>query len=761
MAAYLQNLNPTQQEAVINTEGPCMIIAGAGAGKTRILTYRITHLIKNKQISPFHILALTFTNKAAREMRERVEKMVGHDARNVWLGTFHSVFAKILRIEAHKLGYPANFSIYDSNDSKSLIKSIIKEIQLDDKIYKPNVVLSRISNAKNRLISAKEYANNPIYQADDERSQKPAMGKIFLKYAERCFKAGGMDFDDLLFNTHQLFSQHMDVLYQYQEKFQYILIDEFQDTNIAQYTIIKDLAATHKNICVVGDDSQSIYAFRGADIHNILNFEKDHPDLQMRKLEQNYRSTKNIVNAANAIIRHNKVQLPKAVWTDNATGEPLEMMRAGSDTEEGRLVADSIFEEKMNKHLSNNDFAVLYRTNSQSRSIEEALRKINIPYRIMGGMSFYQRKEVKDLLAYLRFTVNHNDEEALKRIINLPKRGIGPTTVDKIIVAAFDHDLALWEVMGHAQKFFSERIAHAIDGFVHMVKSFEITLAQKDAYETAHHIAQRSGLLRQLHEDKTVEGLSRYENTQELLNGIKNFVAHANQDNNSLGTFLQEVALVASIDEAEDQATEKVTLMTIHAAKGLEFAYVYIVGMEEDLFPSPMMLSSQADLEEERRLFYVAVTRAKHRVFCTYALSRYRFGRLKNCKLSRFIEEIDPAHFRISKRYTRNAPKFFQKNTGYAATFVRSIKNNYQHKNVKPPMYNNNLADFKPSDMKHLQKGMQVEHPKFGKGVVIELTKTDTTRKAKVNFSSFGEKTLLLSFAKLKIRDTNTKTPTI
>lgn len=748
MTAYLKNLNEAQREGVINVEGPCMIIAGAGAGKTRVLTYRIVHLLKEKEIDPFHILALTFTNKAANEMRSRIEKVVGQEARNIWLGTFHSIFARILRTEADKLGYPPNFSIYDSNDSKSLIKAIVKEMNLDDKIYKPSVVLARISGAKNRLVSAHEYVNNPIYQADDESARKPEMGTIFMKYVERCFKAGAMDFDDLLFNTYKLFNQHVDVLYKYQERFKYILIDEFQDTNVAQYAILKDLAAIHKNVCVVGDDAQSIYAFRGADIRNILNFEKHYPNLQIIKLEQNYRSTKNIVNAANTIINHNKAQFKKAVWTSNEAGELIELIRATNDLEEGKLVASSIFENKVNHHLSNNDFVVLYRTNSQSRTIEEALRKMDIPYRIVGGMSFYQRKEIKDILAYLRFVVNHNDEEALKRIINLPKRGIGPTSVDKMVVAAFEHDIPIWEVMCNIEKFLSGSIANAVDEFVHMVKSFAVDLQQKDAYEVATHIARRSGLLKELHEDKTIEGLSRYENVQELLNGIKQFVVNTDNKDKSLGAFLQEIALVTSMDEASDEATEKITLMTIHATKGLEFEYVYIMGMEEDLFPSPLMLNSRADLEEERRLFYVAVTRAKRKVFCSYALNRYRFGRPKNCKPSRFIEEIDPAYLHSNKKYHRSTVS--QKNTGHAAQLVNDVQKK-QYKNLKP--INKTLSDFQPTDTTHLKEGMKVEHPKFGVGTVTKLDTSGTEKKAKVDFINFGEKTLLLSFVKLRVLD--------
>lgn len=749
MPAYLEQLNEAQREAVINTEGACMIIAGAGAGKTNVLTCRIAYLLQAKEVDPFQILALTFTNKAAREMRQRIEKVVGHAARNLWLGTFHSIFVRILRAEAAKLGYPPNFSIYDTTDSKSLIKSIIKALDLDDKVYNPSSVLARISGAKNRLITAQQYANNPIARADDESARKPRLGEIFLNYADRCFKAGAMDFDDLLLNTYQLFNQHIEVLYKYQERFRYILIDEFQDTNVAQYAIIKDLAGIHKNICVVGDDAQSIYAFRGANIHNLLSFEKDHAMLKLVKLEQNYRSTQHIVQAANAIISHNKAQLKKTVWTANELGEPVGLIRATIDAEEGRLVAASIFEIKAHKQLSNADFAILYRTNSQSRTMEEALRKINLPYRIVGGMSFYQRKEVKDLLAYLRFLVNHNDEEALKRIINLPKRGIGPSSMDRMIIAAADHGIALWEVVCNAKSFLGGRVADSIADFVHMIQSIALELQQKDAYEIASNIAKRSGLLKELYEDKTVEGLARYENVQELLNGIKAFTTNPEQEDVSLATFLQEVALATSLEETDQDDVDKITLMTIHAAKGLEFKYVYIVGMEEDLFPAAMMLSSREDLEEERRLFYVAVTRAQQKVFLAYALSRYRFGRLKQCEPSRFIEEIDPAYLQVSKPLAHHATDHTTTRTNYARRLIGSTHSTQPRKYVKPLRV---TSHFPSDNLAQIKPGMQVEHPKFGIGTVVQLDTTGPMQKAKIDFADWGEKTLLLSFAKLKIR---------
>lgn len=743
---YLKDLNEPQREAVESTEGPCMIIAGAGSGKTRVLTYRIAHLIRAKNVDPFNILSLTFTNKAAQEMRKRIEQVVGTDARNLWMGTFHAVFARILRAEAAKLGFPSNFTIYDTDDSKSLIKSIVKEMGLDDKVYKPNVVLNRISSAKNRLISWKEYMNNPVYIADDISAMKPEVGRIFKTYVSRCFKSGAMDFDDLLFNTNVLFRDFPDVLNKYQQRFHYVMVDEFQDTNISQYLITKKLSAVRQNICIVGDDAQSIYAFRGADIQNILNFEKDFPDLKVIKLEQNYRSTKMIVNAANSIILKNRAQLQKNVWTSNLEGDPIELIKATSDNEEGKLIASSIFEEKMNRQLKNSDFAILYRTNSQSRSIEEALRRMNIKYKIVGGLSFYQRKEIKDIMAYFRFVVNQNDEQAFRRIINLPKRGVGPTSVDKVVVAAFEHDISIWEVLLNINSFLTGRTANAIEAFTVMIKSFQIEMHKKDAFEAASAIAKGSGLLRELYEDKTVEGLNRYENVQELLNAIKEYVDNPENEDKSLGSFLQEIALLTDNDQDKsDQDT--VIMMTIHGSKGLEFKNVYLVGMEEDLFPSQMMLSSRADLEEERRLFYVAITRAQQKLFMSYALTRYRFGRLKNCEPSRFLEEIDPAYLKVNKQLSSREPAGA---ADYVKKFIGSVKSTPK---APPPgaALHKPSEDFEPSDTSALSAGMKVEHAKFGFGKVVAMDEDGANRKAKVAFEHHGEKTLLLSFAKLKI----------
>lgn len=748
-ANYLNELNPPQREGVVNILGPTMLIAGAGSGKTRVLTYRIVHLMRHHKVDPFNIMALTFTNKAAREMRERIEGIVGNEAKNLYMGTFHSVFARILRAEASKLGYPSNFTIYDTDDSKTLIRQIVKEMKLDDKLYKANVVLNRISAAKNRLISWREYQNNPIYAEDDASNMRPDMGKVYKAYVLRCFNADAMDFDDLLFNTNVLFQENPDVLNKYQQRFHYLLIDEFQDTNISQYLIAKRLAAVRENIAVVGDDAQSIYAFRGADIQNILNFEKDYPDLKIIKLEQNYRSTKTIVNAANSVIMKNKAQLPKNVWTDNDDGDLIELIKATSDNEEGKLVASSIFETKMQSQASNSQFAILYRTNSQSRAMEEALRRNNLKYRVVGGVSFYQRKEIKDIISYLRFIVNPNDEQAMRRSINLPKRGIGPGTIEKLVVASAEYDQPLWFIMENAGQFAGGRGAKQVQEYVTLIKSFRLTAEKKDAYDTAALVAKNSGLLKDLYADKTIEGMSRYENVQELLNAIKEFTDDPEREDKSLSAFLQEVTLLTDEDRNKSDE-ETVTLMTIHMAKGLEFNYVYIVGMEEDLFPSQMMLSSRADLEEERRLFYVALTRAKKRITLSYALNRYRFGRLKTCEPSRFLEEIDPKFLKINKKFSSTAP-LSSAESYVTKNFVNNLKKDVNNRKFASAPKHQPSPDFKASDISNLAEGMRVEHPKFGFGKVGTIDADGANKKAKVNFETAGEKTLLLSFAKLRI----------
>lgn len=757
MGLNLDALNEAQRAAVLQKDGPMMIIAGAGSGKTRVLTYRIAHLMENG-IDSFNILALTFTNKAAREMRNRIEKEVGPEARNLWMGTFHSVFARILRAEGQKIGYPSNFTIYDTDDSKSLIKAIVKELNLDDKLYKPNVVLNRISAAKSRLISARQYIDDPVYLSEDMEMQRPEIGRIYKAYADRCFKSAAMDFDDLLFNTHVLFHNHIDVLNKYQDRFRYVMVDEFQDTNLSQYMITRKLASRFQNICVVGDDAQSIYAFRGADITNILNFEKDYEDLKVFKLEQNYRSTKIIVEAANGVIKNNTAQLPKQVWTSNDQGEHIELIRATSDSEEGRIVASQIFQSKMSNQFRNSDFAILYRTNAQSRSMEEALRKVNIPYRIYGGLSFYQRKEIKDVLAYIRFVVNTNDEEAFKRIINLPKRGLGNTSIARLIVEANKHNINIWQATKRAHEIFPARAAGAFSNFVTLIESMQIDMEKRDAHEAAEIIVRRSGLMKEYYEDKTIEGIARYENIQELLNGIKEFVDNPENEDKSLATYLQQIALLTDQDTDDDGENDRVTLMTIHSAKGLEFKQVFIVGLEEDLFPSAMMLSSRADLEEERRLFYVAITRAEKKLTLSYALSRYRYGTLNSCEPSRFLEEINPQFLKVTERSIPsgppdfNLPQRYRQKASPVSDSPRTSARNLRPIHSKKPAGNYKTpSDFQPSDTSNLETGMRVEHPKFGFGEVKKVENYQNQRKATIHFDDFGEKTLLLSFAKLKI----------
>lgn len=770
---YLKELNPPQHQAVTHPKGPLMIIAGAGSGKTRVLTYRIAWLI-DQGIDPFNILALTFTNKAAQEMRERIERIIGPDARNLWMGTFHSVFAKILRYEGKALGYTSNFSIYDTDDSKSLIKTIIKEFSLDDKVYKPNYVLNRISNAKNSLVSWEMYNENPLFREEDAGARMPEIGRIYKTYSQRCFAANAMDFDDLLYNTNILFRDHLDILNKYQHKFKHVLVDEFQDTNVSQYLITRKLAAVHQNICVVGDDAQSIYAFRGANIQNILNFKKDYPELITVKLEQNYRSTQNIVNAANSLIKKNKDQLEKNVFSENDEGKKIEVLKSSSDNEEGRTIANMIFEEKVRDGLHNSDFAILYRTNAQSRAFEEALRKLNIKYRIIGGLSFYQRREIKDLLAYLRFTVNQQDEEAFKRIINLPKRGIGSQTVAKIVILANEHKVSIWEIVSHIKQYMDGRAANAIAAFAELIQSYIIELeAGKDAHEMATHIAKTTGILRELYADKTVEGLARYENIQELLNSIKQFTDNDEVEDKSLPAFLQTVSLLTTADqEDEDGDHDRVTMMTIHGSKGLEFNHVFVVGLEENLFPSQMMLNNRADLEEERRLFYVAITRAEQNLTLSYAEQRYNWGRLTFCEPSRFLLEIDEQFLNLPKA-NKPVRKSFDDDSDVISSFGGARKSTFQStsksapappsakqrvlnnlkpvNSAKPAAEHKPKGNFVPSNASELKAGIMVEHPKFGFGKITKMDMMGSSHKATVVFDSHGEKTLLLSFAKLRV----------
>ncbi len=794
---YLEGLNEAQRAAVLQTEGPVMIVAGAGSGKTRVITYRVAHLIR-QGVDPFQILVLTFTNKAAKEMRERISKVVGAEARSIWMGTFHSVFARILRAEAAHLNYPSNFTIYDTDDSKSLIRAILKEMQLDDKLYNANFVYSRISTAKNNLISAAEYNKSEQIQAEDYSQGRRMMGQVYQTYVQRCFRAGAMDFDDLLFNTNVLFKNFPEVLHKYQHKFRYLMVDEYQDTNFSQYLIVKKLAAINENICVVGDDAQSIYAFRGADIQNILNFEKDYPDLKVYKLEQNYRSTQNIVNAANSIIEKNQNQLQKHIFSDNEVGEKIRVRRAFSDNEEGKLVAEDIVEQRATHGLEYRNFAILYRTNAQSRAMEEALRKLNVPYKIYGGTSFYQRKEIKDLIAYFRMTYNPSDEEAMKRIINYPRRGIGDTTVDRIIVAADQHQKTLWEVICDPAAYLDGRTSGAVSAFAVMIQSFQALAKTQNAFDLAMHIAQHSGLLKELYNDKSVEGLSRYENLQELLNGIKEFSEREDLEDKGLDIFMQDIALLTNDDKDNDPNADTVSLMTIHSSKGLEFGHVYIVGLEENLFPSQLSLNSRSDLEEERRLFYVAVTRAENRLTLSYATSRYRWGTLNNCEPSRFLDELDPAFldldFQPRSADSPSAGGFDGERMAWSKDFGPKGSAGYgqgQHQHKTNPSYpggpgtrrgagqagsyqdqdaytkpkprpkttsllpkaHQPTPGFAPSDTSNLQVGMEVEHERFGFGKVISLEGNKTEQKATIFFKELGQKQLLLKFAKLRIID--------
>lgn len=765
--SYLDELNPEQRKAVVHTKGPVMVIAGAGSGKTRVLTYRIAHMIRTG-VDSFSILSLTFTNKAAKEMKERISKIVGpSESRNIWMGTFHSVFARILRTEAHLIGYPSNFTIYDTDDSKSLLKRIIKEKNLDDKVYKPNLVLNRISAAKNNLISAANYKNNPTIHKEDAQSKKPELGYIYEQYEKRCFKAGAMDFDDLLFKTNVLFRDHPQALLNYQNKFKYILVDEYQDTNYSQYLILKKLAARFENICVVGDDAQSIYSFRGANIQNILNFKKEYPDVATFKLEQNYRSTQNIVNAANSIIRKNQEQIKKNVWTSNDSGEKIRVIKTLSDNEEGYEVASDIFYRLNDEKRPNSDFAILYRTNSQSRSMEEALRKKDIPYRIYGGLSFYQRKEIKDLLGYFRMVINPNDEEALKRIINYPKRGIGNTTLDKLFLAANQHDKSVWGVLENPVNYglqLSSAVLNKMFSFREMISTFSQMVENTNAYELASRIASTSGILKELYADKTVEGVSRYENIQELLSAIKEFSENdvvpegvdipTNEDDRSLSNYMKDIALLTDADNNKKD-TNVVSLMTIHASKGLEFPYVYVVGMEENLFPSQLSVNSRTELEEERRLFYVAVTRAEIKATLSWANTRYRWGNLTYCEPSRFIQEIDLEFLEQPVSSKNDAESNFSFSGGLNSPNKPMSANKPATRKINKPTFKPSKlvtdADFTASDSNLIEVGQTILHQRFGRGKVAGLSGLAENKKALINFENAGEKQLLLRFAKLQI----------
>jgi DNA helicase II / ATP-dependent DNA helicase PcrA len=829
MFNYLNELNPQQREAVLHLDGPLMIIAGAGSGKTKVLTTRIAHLMANG-VDSFKILALTFTNKAAKEMKERVEKiLVNREARNLYIGTFHSVFARILRAEASRVGYPTSFTIYDTDDAKSVLKTVINELHLDDKIYKPATVYNRISSAKNALVTAEEYAKDFGLQQEDARANRPAIAQIYTAYAKRCFKNGAMDFDDLLLQFYLILKNHPDALHKYQHKFSHIMIDEYQDTNPAQYEIIKLLGAMHENVCVVGDDAQSIYAFRGATIENILLFRKDYDDVKVIKLEQNYRSTKQILNVANQVIGNNKGQIPKELWTENSEGDKIKLVRTMTDNDEGKFVADAIQEQKLRNHFFNRDFAILYRTNAQSRAMEESLRRMNIPYTIFGGISFYQRKEVKDYVAYLRIIVNPRDEEALKRIINFPVRGIGKTSLDRLILVANEESITLWDVLTRAASFgFKAGTLEAIENFVLMIKSFASMLKNSNAYDVAFHVGKQTGLVRELFNDKSTEGVQRYENVQELLNSIKEWVddkqnraqidedgvmldegirdevrsdegevvieekadlfreisateATDSEDPNAkkplredvlLSAYLQQITLLTDADNKDEHA-DTVKMMTIHAAKGLEFSCVFAVGLEEMLFPSAMSINTREELEEERRLFYVVITRAKHKLWISYANTRYKFGQVVQNEPSRFINELPEDHLDRSyagggfRNQSSGGPSAQERMRGWggsgsATPQNRTYFNEPKKQSEKPtylpvqppvskPVAHQPSADFRPSDTTDLKAGQQVEHQKFGFGEVLKMEGAAHNPIATIKFKLNGEKKIMLNYAKLRI----------
>ncbi|SDB26143.1 DNA helicase-2 / ATP-dependent DNA helicase PcrA [Flavobacteriaceae bacterium MAR_2010_188] len=767
MEKYLSQLNEAQLAPTLQKDGPMIVIAGAGSGKTRVLTFRIAYLM-SQGVDSFNILALTFTNKAAREMKSRIASIVGDtEAKNLWMGTFHSVFARILRVEADKLGYPSNFTIYDTQDSQKLISAIIKEMGLDKDVYKYKQIYSRISSYKNSLITVKAYFQNPELIEADAMAKRPRMGDIYKEYVNRCFKAGAMDFDDLLLKTNELLTRFPEVLAKYQNKFRYILVDEYQDTNHSQYLIVRALSDRFQNICVVGDDAQSIYAFRGANINNILNFQRDYDEVNVYRLEQNYRSTKNIVNAANSIIDKNQTKLDKIVWTANDEGGKIKIHRSMSDGDEGRFVASTIFEHRMQEQLSESDFAVLYRTNAQSRAIEDALRKRNIPYRIYGGLSFYQRKEIKDVLSYLRLVINPADEEALKRVINYPGRGIGQTTIDKLIVAANGYNRTIFEVLQNLDKVdigINSGTRNKLKNFVTMIESFQVMNQTANAFDLAEHVSKASGIIKEMNKDATPEGISRLENIEELLNGIKDFVEGQKEladATGSLAEFLEDVALATDLDN--DKGTDdRVALMTIHLAKGLEFPYVFIVGLEEDLFPSAMSMSTRSELEEERRLFYVALTRAEKQAYLTYTLSRYRWGKLIDAEPSRFLEEID-------ERYVENITPIEDRrfNPMLSADIFGDVEPNVirykkpvsRKKENTPPKFipPKSLKPISTANSKanlfdgELVVGNIVEHQRFGKGEVLKIEGVGGDKKAEINFENGGVKKLLLRFAKLAV----------
>jgi len=744
---YLSQLNDSQKSPTIHKDGPVMVIAGAGSGKTRVLTFRIAYLME-QGVDPFSILALTFTNKAAKEMKERIGSIVGEsNAKALWMGTFHSIFARILRSEADFLGYSSNFSIYDTQDSERLISSIIKEYKLDKDLYKYRNIRNRISSLKNNLVTVKAYHNNQELVQQDKESRRPMFGKIYQTYVNRCFKASAMDFDDLLLKTNELLNRFPEVLNKYQQRFKYIHVDEYQDTNHSQYLIVKALADKFENICVVGDDAQSIYGFRGANIENILSFQKDYPNSTVYRLEQNYRSTQNIVNAANSVINKNLNKLDKKVWTDNEIGDKIEVNQTITDSEEGRFVASSIFEAKYNLQLRNDEFAVLYRTNAQSRSIEDALRRKNIPFQIFGGLSFYQRKEIKDVLAYLRLIVNPSDEESLKRIINYPPRGIGQTTLEKIQIFSNENNLTIFDIVeninnsdininnGTKQKLFD---------FVTMIKSFQIANENLNALEILNEVLKRVGVVNLLKNEGTPESISRIENIEELINAVQDFIDGQKElvdSNGSLNEFLEDVALISDLDKDIEKSEPKVSLMTIHLAKGLEFSNVYIVGLEEDLFPSALSSTTRSDLEEERRLFYVALTRAKKKIILSHSKTRYRWGKLNDCEPSRFISEIDTQFIKYNNLL--NTKIKFKKSSESRIRFKKP-----ERKIPLKQITNNDYSSNSNSEYVDINQGDVILHNRFGKGEVVNTEGIGGDKKAEVNFEISGLKNILLKFAK-------------
>ena len=744
MKDYLSQLNESQKLPTVHKNGPVMVIAGAGSGKTRVLTYRIAYLME-MGVDPFSILALTFTNKAAKEMKERIGLIVGEtNAKSLWMGTFHSIFARILRSEAEYLGYSSNFSIYDTQDSERLISSIIKELKLDKDLYKHRNIRNRISSLKNNLVTVKAYLNNPELVQQDKESRKPMFGKIYQTYVNRCFKASAMDFDDLLLKTNELLNRFPEVLAKYQQRFKYIHVDEYQDTNHSQYLIVKALADKFENICVVGDDAQSIYGFRGANIENILSFQKDYPNSSVYRLEQNYRSTQNIVNAANSVISNNLNKLEKKVWTENEIGEKIELSETPTDSEEGRFVASSIFEVKHNLQLQNDQFAVLYRTNAQSRSIEDALRRKNIPFQIYGGLSFYQRKEIKDILAYLRLIINSKDDESLKRVINYPGRGIGLTTLEKIQIYSNENNLTLFEVLENINNYeinVNKGTKEKLFDFFSMIKSFQISNENLNTLEILNEVLKRVGIVNLLKNEGTPEAISRIENIEELINAIQDFIEGQKEivdSSGSLSEFLEDVALITDLDKEVDNTKPKVSLMTIHLAKGLEFSHVYIVGLEEDLFPSALSSTTRSDLEEERRLFYVALTRAMKKVTISYSKTRYRWGKLNDCEPSRFISEIEEKYIKSIKS------NFINRNFNK----LKSNKLRFEIPERKKPLKSVSGNSTLNSSYIDINQGDIIIHNRFGKGEVISTEGSGGDKKAEVLFKTSGTKKILLKFAK-------------